>query len=49
MGTNSVRYWDEKKDKLKKKFKNLTDKDLSFDEGNEKEMIESLGSKLGNL
>jgi hypothetical protein len=47
MGTTSVRYWEDKKDKLKKKFKNLTDKDLSFDEGNEKEMIESLGSKLG--
>jgi hypothetical protein len=47
MRTNSVRYWNDKKEKLKKKFKNLTDKDLSFNEGNEKEMIEIVGNKLG--
>jgi hypothetical protein len=47
MKTYSVRYWNDKKEKLKKKFKNLTDKDLSFNEGNEKEMIEIVGNKLG--
>lgn len=47
MRTNSVRYWNDKKEKLKKKFKNLTDKDLNFNEGKEKEMIETVGNKLG--
>jgi len=47
MKNRTVRYWDDKKDKLKQKFANLTDKDLSFNLGNEKEMIESLGQKLG--
>jgi hypothetical protein len=47
MRTNTVRYWNNKKEKLKKKFKNLTDKDLNFNEGKEKEMIEIVGNKLG--
>ena len=47
MKTYSARYWQNKKDKLLKKYKNLTDRDLSFEEGREKEMIEILGSKLG--
>jgi hypothetical protein len=47
MRTNSVRYWKEKREKLLKKYDNLTDEDLNYDEGNEKQMIESLGSKLG--
>jgi hypothetical protein len=47
MKNKTVRYWDDKKDKLKLKFENLTDKDLSFNLGNEKEMIEMLGQKLG--
>ena len=47
MRTNSVRYWNDKKEKLLKKYNNLTDKDLKFNEGEEKEMIETLGSKLG--
>jgi hypothetical protein len=40
-------YWEDKKSKLLKKFNNLTDKDLNFNEGNEKEMIEKVGTKLG--
>ena len=40
-------YWNIKKEKLKKKYKNLSDKDLCFSEGKEKEMIEMLGYKLG--
>jgi hypothetical protein len=47
MRTNTVRYWKEKKEKLLKKYDNLTDRDLYFDEGNEKEMIEKISSKLG--
>jgi len=47
MSTNTVRYWNDKKEKLLKKYKNLTDKDFKFNEGEEKEMIETLGSKLG--
>ena len=46
MSTNTVRYWNDKKEKLLKKYKNLTDKDLKFNEGEEKKMIETLGSKL---
>jgi len=47
MKTNTVGYWKEKKGKLLRKYTNLTDKDLNFNEGNEKEMIEKVGSKLG--
>jgi hypothetical protein len=47
MKTHSARYWKNKKAKLLKKYKNLTDRDLHFDIGSEKEMIEILGSKLG--
>jgi hypothetical protein len=45
---NSVKgYWNVKKEKLRKNYPILTDKDLSFREGKEKEMIELLGYKLG--
>jgi hypothetical protein len=47
MSTNSVGYWDEKKGKLLKKYKNLNDKDLRFDLGREEEMIKILSHKLG--
>lgn len=47
MNTNEIGYWNKKKMKLKQKYKILTDKDLSFVEGKEKEMIEILGNKLG--
>ena len=47
MRTKSLRYWKDKKEKLLKKYKNLTDKDLRFEEGKEREMIEVLGQKLG--
>ena len=40
-------YWKSKKEKLLKKYNNLTDKDLHYNEGNEKEMIEKVGTKLG--
>jgi hypothetical protein len=47
MRTNSVRYWKIKREKLLKKYKNLTDRDLRFDVGKEQEMMEILGNKLG--
>jgi hypothetical protein len=40
-------YWKSKKEKLLKKYNNLTDEDLHYNEGNEKEMIETLSKKLG--
>lgn len=47
MNTNRIGYWDEKKEKLKQKFPVITDEDLRYYEGKEKEMIEMLGYKLG--
>lgn len=47
METNLKGFWNEKKDRLKKNYPMLTEKDLSFREGKEKEMIELLGYKLG--
>jgi uncharacterized protein YjbJ (UPF0337 family) len=47
MTNKVVGYWDEKKEKLKQRFPNITDEDLRYREGKEKEMIEMLGNKLG--
>jgi hypothetical protein len=47
MKTSSEGYWNSKKEKLKLKFEILTEKDLRFNEGKEKEMIDMLGFKLG--
>jgi predicted transposase YbfD/YdcC len=47
MKTDIERFWNEKKEKLRHKYSNITDKDLCFREGKEKKMIEMLGSKLG--
>jgi len=47
MITSVVGYWAEKKVKLKQKYQTITDDDLCFKEGKEKEMIEILGYKLG--
>ena len=47
MNTNVIGFWDKKKEKLKEKFPVITDEDLYSREGNEKEMIEMLGNKLG--
>jgi hypothetical protein len=38
MNTKVTGYWNIKKEKLKQKYKNLSDKDLCFSEGKEKEM-----------
>ena len=47
MNINVIGYWDKKKEKIKEKFPLITDEDLSYREGKEKEMIEMLGNKLG--
>jgi hypothetical protein len=41
------RYWIKKKNKLKKKFSEINDKDLVYTVGKESEMIEKLQDKLG--
>jgi hypothetical protein len=47
MNTNVIGYWNKKKEKLKQRFPVITDEDLRYREGKEKEMIEMLGNKLG--
>jgi hypothetical protein len=47
MDTSTIGYWNGKKEKLKQKYTIITDEDLHFNEGKEKEMIEMLGYKLG--
>ena len=45
--SNRMGYWNDKKEKIKQKYPIITDDDLIFYEGKEKEMIEQLGVKLG--
>lgn len=40
-------YWNTRKEKLLKKFANLSHKDLDFKLGEEKAMLEMLSNKLG--
>jgi len=40
-------YWDTRKDKLLKLYKNLSQKDLKFKLGEENAMLELLSNKLG--
>jgi hypothetical protein len=47
METQKFGYWNVKKEKLKKKYPFLTEEDLQFRLGNEREMIEMLGYKMG--
>jgi hypothetical protein len=47
MRADSIGYWRDKKEKLLKKYKNLTEQDLCFDLGKENEMLEILCYKLG--
>lgn len=47
MRSKKAGYWDNKKEKLLKVYKNLSHKDLDFKEGEEKAMFEILSNKLG--
>jgi len=42
-----VGFWNERKEILKQKFPGISDNDLQFNDGKEKEMMEMLGYKLG--
>lgn len=47
MDTEIKGFWNEKKELLKQRYANITDEDLCFVEGKEKEMMDMLGYKLG--
>jgi hypothetical protein len=47
MNIDLAGFWKQKKEKLKQKYPGITDADLHFSLGKEKEMIERLGNKLG--
>ena len=47
MKWNKGGYWKIRKEKLLKKYQNLSRKDLDFKEGEEKVMFELLSEKLG--
>lgn len=47
MNKSIIGFWNERKEVLKQKFPFISDDDLIFYDGKEKEMIELLGYKLG--
>ena len=47
MKRKEVGFMSEKKGKFRQLFPKITNRDLRFQEGEEKQMIELLGSKLG--
>jgi hypothetical protein len=47
MKRKEVGFMSEKKVKFRQLFPEITDRDLRFQEGQERQMIELLGSKLG--
>ena len=47
MKRKEVGFMSEKRGKFRQLFPMITDRDLRFQEGEEKQMIELLGSKLG--
>jgi hypothetical protein len=47
MSSSAIGFWNNKKEKLRQKFPFLTDEDVTFNEGKEKEMIEMIGNKMG--
>ena len=47
MYTKVAGFWNGKKEKLRQKYPTISDEDLNFYEGKEKEMIELLEYKLG--
>jgi len=47
MKLNKGGYWETRKEKLLKKFENLTQRDLDFKLGEENTMISVLSEKLG--
>lgn len=47
MNNNIIGFWNWKKKKLKQRFPIINNRDLRLREGQENEMIEKLGNKLG--
>jgi hypothetical protein len=47
MNAYAKTFWNRKREKLKSKFPVISDKDLSYCEGKEREMLGILGNKLG--
>ncbi len=47
MDTITLGYWNNKKEKIRQVYPEITNEDLSFNEGKETIMIEMLGHKLG--
>jgi hypothetical protein len=47
MNKKPIGYWNVKKEKLRQKYPYLTEADVEFNLGKEKEMIELLGYKMG--
>jgi len=47
MNLDETGFWNKKKHKLKQRFPAINDMDLTYTEGKEKEMVETLGYKLG--
>ncbi len=43
---NALGYWNGKKEKLMQKYSVITEEDVCFNKGKEKEMVEMLGYKL---
>jgi hypothetical protein len=47
MEITGLGYWEGKKEKLKQRYTIISDQDLNFQEGKEKEMMDMLEYKLG--
>jgi hypothetical protein len=47
MRNDAFGYWRDKREKLLRRYKNLSARDLKFNLGEENEMIETLCNKLG--
>ena len=47
MESKIIGYWDIKKEKLKLLYPGITEEDVTYPEGKEREMMELLGNKQG--
>jgi endonuclease III-like uncharacterized protein len=47
MENEPIGFWNEKKERIKEKYRHITDEDLNFADGKEREMVDMLGHKIG--
>lgn len=47
MENEPIGFWNDKKEKIKQKYQFITDDDLAFMDGKEREMVDMLGYKIG--